>query len=139
MKNTSFSSKVGQEIDEEIRKIILEAEKKAHEIISSNRELLELIKDALIIKETIVAEEIEYIAKNMKLPEEITTTKETLKEEYSENDFNNLFNEISGKKNITEDKYKDDLDEELKKHAIKDENDVADKGNNESKENDFEN
>lgn len=75
----------------------------------------------------------------MKLPEEITTTKETLKEEYSENDFNNLFNEISGKKNITEDKYKDDLDEELKKHAIKDENDVADKGNNESKENDFEN
>ncbi|WP_330463383.1 ATP-dependent zinc metalloprotease FtsH [Metamycoplasma gateae] len=125
MKNSSFSSKVGQEIDEEIRKIILTAEKKAHEIISSNRQLLELIKDALIIKETIVAEEIEYISKNMKLPEALTSTKESLKQEYSETDFNILFNEVSGKKNITNDKYKNDLEKELAKHSIKD--DEADK------------
>nr|WP_307918375.1 hypothetical protein [Mycoplasmopsis bovis] len=38
----------------------------------------ELIKTALLEKETIVAEEIEYIAKNMKLPSE-------KKEEKSEN------------------------------------------------------
>ncbi|BAP39445.1 ATP-dependent zinc metalloprotease FtsH [Metamycoplasma canadense] len=120
MKNASFSSKIGQEIDEEIRKIILNAEKKAHEIISQNRELLELIKDALIIKETIVAEEIEYIAKNMKLPEELTKTKENLKEEYSEKDFNVLFNEVLGQKNISEDKYKNDLEKELEKHSIND-------------------
>lgn len=125
MKNSSFSSKVGQEIDEEIRKIILTAEKKAHEIISSNRQLLELIKDALIIKETIVAEEIEYISENMKLPEALTSTKESLKQEYSETDFNILFNEVSGKKNITNDKYKNDLEKELAKHSIKD--DEADK------------
>ncbi|AZZ65692.1 ATP-dependent zinc metalloprotease FtsH [Metamycoplasma phocicerebrale] len=132
MKNASFSSKVGQEIDEEIRKIILTAEKKAHQIISENRELLELIKDALIIKETIVAEEIEYIAKNMKLPEAITKTKESLKEEYSEQDFDVLFNEVSGKKKITKDKYKKDLDSELKKHSIKDSNEDESKDDKKS-------
>lgn len=123
MKNVSFSSKVGQEIDEEIRKIILTAEKNAHKIISENRQLLELIKDALIIKETIVAEEIEYIAENMKLPENLTQTKETLKEEYSEKDFNILFNEVSGQKNVFEDKYKKDLEKELAKHSVSDEED----------------
>ncbi|WP_373440443.1 ATP-dependent zinc metalloprotease FtsH [Metamycoplasma equirhinis] len=118
MKNASFSNKVGQEIDDEIRKIILTAEKNAHKIISENRELLELIKDALIINETIVAEEIEYIEKNMKLPPAINKTKESLHSEYSQSDFDTLFNEVSGKKNIEEDKYKTDLDNELEKHNI---------------------
>lgn len=120
MKNSSFSSKVGQEIDEQIRKIILTAEKKAHEIITENRQLLELIKDALIIKETIVAEEIEYIEKHMELPPEITNTKKELKNEYSEEDFNELFNEVAGQKQIQEDKYKATLNSELKKHNIED-------------------
>ncbi|WP_373434959.1 ATP-dependent zinc metalloprotease FtsH [Metamycoplasma equirhinis] len=118
MKNASFSNKVGQEIDDEIRKIILTAEKNAHKIISENRELLELIKDALIINETIVAEEIEYIEKNMKLPPAINKTKESLHSEYSQSDFDTLFNEVSGKKNIEKDKYKTDLDNELEKHNI---------------------
>lgn len=115
MKNASFSAQVGQEIDQEIRKIILAAEANAHKIISENRELLELIKDALIINETIVAEEIEYIAQNMQLPPEITKSKEDLHDEYSDQDFDNLFNEVSGKKVISEDKYADDLNEEIKK------------------------
>ncbi|PZV99864.1 ATP-dependent zinc metalloprotease FtsH [Metamycoplasma auris] len=134
MKNASFSSKVGQEIDEEIRKIILTAEKQAHEIISQNRELLELIKDALIIKETIVAEEIEYIATHMKLPEEMTNTKEILKEEYSEADFNTLFNEISGKKLIEDDKYKDDLDAKLKEFSENKEDDLNNDDKNKANE-----
>lgn len=137
MKNASFSSKIGQEIDEEIRKIILTAEKNAHKIISENRQLLELIKDALIIKETIVAEEIEYIAEHMKLPENLTQTKETLKEEYSEKDFNILFNEVSGQKNIFEDKYKKDLEKELAKHSVSD--NQEDKEIKESKEESDEN
>ncbi|AXE60985.1 AAA family ATPase [[Mycoplasma] phocae] len=120
MKNASFSNKVGQEIDEEIRKIILTAEKKAHEIISQNRELLELIKDALIINETIVAEEIEYIEKHMKLPPAMTKSKESLQKEYSESDFNELFNEVAGKKKITDDKYENKLNQELEKHNIAD-------------------
>ncbi|MGX9358268.1 ATP-dependent zinc metalloprotease FtsH [Mycoplasma sp. 128] len=75
-KSASFGSKVAQEIDLAIRHIITEAERKAEEIISQNRELLELIKQALIIKETIVAEEIEYIEKHMSLPEEVLKDKE---------------------------------------------------------------
>nr|WP_318030958.1 hypothetical protein [Mycoplasmopsis bovis] len=78
LKSAQFSAQVAHEIDIEVRNIITEAEKKAKEIIEENRELHELIKTALLEKETIVAEEIEYIAKNMKLPSE-------KKEEKSEN------------------------------------------------------
>ncbi|TPR53867.1 ATP-dependent zinc metalloprotease FtsH [Metamycoplasma neophronis] len=123
MKSVSFSNKVGQEIDEQIRKIILKAQKDAYEIISENRELLELIKDALIINETIVAEEIEYIEKNMKLPPALDKTKAALKKEYSSEDFDELFNEVAGNKKLDIDNYKDDLDKELKKHNIKEEED----------------
>nr|WP_318026892.1 hypothetical protein [Mycoplasmopsis bovis] len=78
LKSAQFSAQVAHEIDIEVRNIITEAEKKAKEIIEENRELHELIKTALLEKETIVAEEIEYIAKKMKLPSE-------KKEEKSEN------------------------------------------------------
>ena len=114
MKASSFSSQTAQEIDLEVRKIILEAEKNAHKIISENRELLELIKDALILNETIVAEEIEYIDKNMKLPPKLTAEKQELSKDYPKADFDTLFNEVSGKKIISEDKYKEDLEKELK-------------------------
>ncbi|WP_027123353.1 ATP-dependent zinc metalloprotease FtsH [Mesomycoplasma molare] len=80
-KNMSFSHKVGHEIDLEVRKIISEAYEQAKNVISNNKELLELIKESLLENETIVAEEIEYIAKHMKLPvrkenEEIVNSKE---------------------------------------------------------------
>lgn len=114
MKASSFSSQTAQEIDLEVRKIILEAEKNAHKIISENRELLELIKDALILNETIVAEEIEYIDKNMKLPPKLNDEKQELSKDYPKADFDTLFNEVSGKKIISEDKYKDDLDKKIK-------------------------
>lgn len=68
LKSSSFSSQVGHEIDLEVRKIMLEAQARAHKIITENIQLLELIKTALLEKETIVAEEIEYINKHMQLP-----------------------------------------------------------------------
>lgn len=68
LKSASFSSQVAHEIDLEVRRIMTEAEKNAAKIIKENRQLLELIKTALLENETIVAEEIEYIEKNMKLP-----------------------------------------------------------------------
>lgn len=114
MKASSFSSQTAQEIDLEVRKIILEAEKNAHKIISENRELLELIKDALILNETIVAEEIEYIDKNMKLPPKLNEEKKELSKDYPKADFDTLFNEVSGKKIISEDKYKKELDKKIK-------------------------
>lgn len=82
MKNASFSSQTAQEIDIEVRKIILAAELKAHKIITENQDLLELIKDALIINETITAEEIDYIAKYNKLPERISKDKTELKKKF---------------------------------------------------------
>ncbi|UUD35246.1 ATP-dependent zinc metalloprotease FtsH [Mycoplasmopsis caviae] len=77
LKSASFSSQVAHEIDLEVRRIIIEAEANATKIIKENRELLELIKSALLENETIVAEEIEYIEKNMKLPpkKELDNTK----------------------------------------------------------------
>ncbi|MBZ4195331.1 ATP-dependent zinc metalloprotease FtsH [Mycoplasma tauri] len=69
LKSSQFSAQVALEIDMEVRKIINEAQENAVKIINENRELHELIKTALLEKETIVAEEIEYIAKNMKLPQ----------------------------------------------------------------------
>lgn len=77
---TKFTSDaLSNEIDTEVRKIITSAQKEAKKVIEDNKKLLELIKTLLLKKETIVAEEIEYIEKNMKLPpeEEIETKKET--------------------------------------------------------------
>ncbi|OYD26725.1 membrane protease FtsH catalytic subunit [Mycoplasma testudineum] len=66
----TFSNKIAHEIDVEVRNIIQKSQEAAFKIISENKELLELIKEALLQKETIVAEEIDYIAKNLKLPED---------------------------------------------------------------------
>ncbi|QDY88581.1 ATP-dependent zinc metalloprotease FtsH [Mycoplasma anserisalpingitidis] len=68
--NSNYSSKIGHEIDLEVRKIISNALELATKTIQENRELLELIKERLLQKETIVSEEIDYIAKNLKLPED---------------------------------------------------------------------
>lgn len=68
--NSNYSSKIGHEIDLEVRKIISNALELAIKTIQENRELLELIKERLLQKETIVSEEIDYIAKNLKLPED---------------------------------------------------------------------
>ncbi|MDW2933329.1 ATP-dependent zinc metalloprotease FtsH [Mesomycoplasma ovipneumoniae] len=65
IKNTSFSSKVGHEIDIEIRQIISNAYKQASETIKNNLDLLELIKDTLLEKETIVYEEIQQLAETL--------------------------------------------------------------------------
>lgn len=68
---TKFTSDaLSNEIDTEVRKIITSAQKDAKKVIEDNKKLLELIKDLLLKKETIVAEEIEYIEKHMKLPPE---------------------------------------------------------------------
>lgn len=69
--NSNYSSKIGHEIDLEVRKIINNALELATKTIQENRQLLELIKERLLQKETIVSEEIDYIAKNLKLPDDL--------------------------------------------------------------------
>ncbi|MXR13515.1 ATP-dependent zinc metalloprotease FtsH [Mycoplasma flocculare] len=80
IKNASFSSKVGHEIDIEIRQIISESYQKAFNTINNNLLLLELIKDTLLEKETIVYEEIQKLAETLApLPETTKTENEAIK------------------------------------------------------------
>ena len=69
-KSRNFSSQVAYEIDQEMRKIIDECYKKAQEIIKENRELLDLIANTLIAKETLTKEEIDYLVEHKCLPDE---------------------------------------------------------------------
>ncbi|VEU69223.1 AAA ATPase [Mycoplasmopsis canis] len=76
--SSSISNQISHEIDLEVRKIILEAKNIAIKVINENRTLLELIKTLLLEKETIISEEIDYIAQNIQLPpkQEIIKDKE---------------------------------------------------------------
>ncbi|TCG11435.1 ATP-dependent zinc metalloprotease FtsH [Mycoplasma marinum] len=67
-KNKDFSDAVGHEIDQEVRKIIMAAQIEAEKVINKNLPLLKAISKALLEKETIVAEEIEYIVEHGELP-----------------------------------------------------------------------
>ncbi len=78
-KSRNFSGQVAYQIDEEIRKIISERYAVTKKIISSNMDLLDLIANALLEKETITKEEIDYLVEHKKLPneDEIEVKKET--------------------------------------------------------------
>ena len=59
----NFSTQIAFEIDQEVRKIIDAAHKKAKEIILANKKEVTLIAETLLEKETITAEEIETLLK----------------------------------------------------------------------------
>ena len=69
-KSRNFSSQVAFQIDEEVRKIINTQYDLSKKIIKENKDLLDLIANALLDKETLTREEIEYLVKNKKLPAE---------------------------------------------------------------------
>ena len=69
-KSRNFSSQVAFQIDEEIRKIMFKQYDLTKKIIKENKDLLKLIAEALLEKETITKEEIDYLVKNKKLPTE---------------------------------------------------------------------
>ena len=68
-KSRNFSSQVAFEIDQEQRKIIGECYDKTKKIISENRDLLDLSANALLEKETITKEEIDYLIEHKCLPD----------------------------------------------------------------------
>ena len=77
-KSKNFSNEVAHEIDLEMRKIMDKCYKQAQKIIKENTELLDLIANALLEYETITKEQIDYLVKNGKMPEdeeEILTSK----------------------------------------------------------------
>ncbi|MEE0682838.1 MAG: ATP-dependent zinc metalloprotease FtsH [Bacilli bacterium] len=65
-----FSNEVANEIDMEMRKIINNCHKKAKEIINKNKDLLELIANTLLEYETLTKEQIDYLVKNGRMPDE---------------------------------------------------------------------
>src|SRR5574344_919376 len=66
----NFSSAVAEEIDKEIRKIIESAHKQATEILTKRKDDVILIAETLLENETINEEEIDYLLKNRKMPDE---------------------------------------------------------------------
>ena len=80
-KSKNFSDAVALEIDQEVRKIISEQYEVTKKIISENLDLLNLIANALLEHETITKEQIDYLVKYGKMPEEDSKeTDATLKE-----------------------------------------------------------
>ncbi|MGL5205762.1 MAG: ATP-dependent zinc metalloprotease FtsH [Metamycoplasmataceae bacterium] len=112
-KNKSFSDSVALEIDTEIRGIIEAAQKVAYEVIKDNMTLLELIKTSLLENETIVSEEIEYIAEHLQLPEKRVRPKKTKAKNV---DLDELINEVdSDEVHYEEDHYVNEVYDEHEK------------------------
>ncbi|ARU90898.1 cell division protein FtsH [Spiroplasma clarkii] len=70
-----YSDEVAAKIDQEIATILDDSYKIAVQTIKDNLSLLELIAESLRILETITAEQIDYINKNMKLPDIVVKEK----------------------------------------------------------------
>ena len=79
-KTRNFSDTVAHEIDIEIRKIMDECYKKATKILKDNIDLVHLIANALLEKETLTHEEIIYLAEHGELPDETSLNDLTVDE-----------------------------------------------------------
>ena len=69
-KTRNFSNEVAHEIDLEMRKIIDECYQQAKKILKENEDLVKLIAETLLEYETLTKEQIDYLVKNGKMPEE---------------------------------------------------------------------
>ncbi len=66
-----YSDETAKIIDDEVEALITEAAKRAREVIKANRDKLEELKDRLIKKETVEAEEVLEILKGSTLPKSV--------------------------------------------------------------------
>ena len=66
-KSQNFSEAVALEIDKEVRKIVDECYENATKILKDNKDLVMLLADTLMEKETITKEEIDELVANGKL------------------------------------------------------------------------
>lgn len=73
----NYGNETAVEIDNAIRRIIDECYAEATRILTENKDLVDLIANVLIEKETLTAEEIESLDKTGKLPEAKKTVEET--------------------------------------------------------------
>ena len=83
-KAQNFSHEVAKQIDEEVRKIITNQYQVTKKIIKENLDLLKLIAETLLEYETITKEQIDYLVKNGKMPEDDIKAHEEFKKETKE-------------------------------------------------------
>lgn len=76
-----YSEETARELDIEVEKIIQSEYAKAKEIIRKHRKELDLIVNTLLVMETIVKEQIDYIHNNMKMPPEAKAMEHKIKSE----------------------------------------------------------
>ena len=118
-KSRNFSSQVAFEIDQEQRKIIGECYDKTKKIISENRDLLDLIANALLEKETITKEEIDYLIEHKCLPDTDTEVDASDFKDASLDDLKlNELKELAREKGI---KWYSSMDKEELKKRLEDE------------------
>ena len=72
--------KLSPEQREEIRKIVGNCYENATKILKENIDLVKLIAEALLERETLTKEQIEYLVENKKLPEETSLNDLTIEE-----------------------------------------------------------
>ena len=75
-----YSEHTAIEIDKKIEELIQKEYKLAKNIINKNRQELELIVETLLVLETIVKEQIDYIHEHLELPQEVIDAKNKLNE-----------------------------------------------------------
>jgi cell division protease FtsH len=63
-----YSEETAKQIDEEVESLISEAAKRAKEVITNNKSKLEVLKDKLLEKETLEAEEVINLLEGSKMP-----------------------------------------------------------------------
>ncbi len=71
----NYSGQLAHEIDREVRKIIEASYSEASTLIKKYKSIMDLLAEALLVKETLTAEEAEYIWINKKLPEQVLNIK----------------------------------------------------------------
>ena len=69
-KTKDFSNEVAHEIDLEMRKIVNSCYERAKQILSENQDMIKLIVDALLERETITKEQIDYLVEHGTMPSE---------------------------------------------------------------------
>ena len=67
-KTKDFSNEVAHEIDLEMRKIVNSCYERAKQILSENQDMIKLIVDALLERETITKEQIDYLVEHGTMP-----------------------------------------------------------------------
>lgn len=98
----NYSGQLAHEIDKEVRKLIDASYKHAIKLINANKDIMDIIAESLLIKETLTAEEAEYIYANKKLPVQV----QDMKDKFAKRQLEKKLKKDSKKEEINKDSKK---------------------------------